>query len=310
MEEMVYENAGTGGGQFVYEPYKQGVSIAKYRGTGSQALIPGEIEGKPVIAVDKKAFLSCKTLREILVPDPVQELGDWAFAHAEQLRRVTIPRHSLDCGKDLFLGCRRLKEIVLDGTEEERALLSGTGLGRKLAMGVMVLHDYSLLDPPQVGTDQWVKRWDEKLLELIATDDLEGFEELWTCGEEDYEGKDYDIKSYPVEKRKMKLRIVYFRLRHQYKISDRTAKALRTYVAQHTKGTPEPEAWYIIVEEHRDELDYYRMFVEAGGVTQDNFDALLADLTDARAEIKAFLLRYRAEKLGRGDAFSGFELDW
>lgn len=310
MGEMVIENTGTGGGQFTYIPYKQGVSIKKYSGEGKQIIIPVEIEGKPVIAIERKAFLSCKTIREIVLPDSIQEIGDWAFAHAEQLRSITVPKHDLGCGKDLFLGCKRLKEIVFDGTEKEKALLSANGLGRKLAMAVMVLHDYTLFDPPRVGTDAWVQHWDERLLELVETDDLEGFEELWTCGEEDYEGKDYDIKSYPVEKRKMKLRIVYFRLLHPYKISGKTAEKLKKYIAQHTKGTPEPEAWDIIIEEHRSDLAYYRLLVEAGGVTPENFDEILADLTNTRAEIKAFLLRYKEEKMGRGDAFSGFELDW
>ena len=58
--------------------------------------------------------------------------------------------------------------------------------------------------------------------DLSAAD---GFEELWTCGEEDYEGKDYDIRSYPVEKRKMKLRVVFFRLLFPYRISNPVSTA-------------------------------------------------------------------------------------
>ena len=111
----------------------------------------------------------------------------------EQLRTITIPYHVLNRGKELFLGCRRLREIVLNGTEEERALRTSQGIGRMLALAVTILHDYFLFDPTNVGKDEWVKRWDEKLLALLALDDLDGFEELWTCGEEDYEGKDYDI---------------------------------------------------------------------------------------------------------------------
>jgi len=68
---------------------------------------------------------------------------------------------------------------------------------------VTVFRDYALFDPMEFGSDMWMRRWDEKLLALVSLDDLDGFEELWTCGEEDYEGKDYDIRSYPVEKRKI-----------------------------------------------------------------------------------------------------------
>lgn len=308
MEEYIIEN--TQGGQFVYTLQKTGISIKRYRGTGTCAIIPAQIERKPVISIEKKAFLSCKTIQEIMLPNTIQEIGDWAFAHAEQLRSITVPLCYLNHGKELFLGCKRLKEIVLDGTEEEKAIQIENGLGRMLAMAVTVLHDYFLFSPKEVGTEAWIKRWDEKLLDLIALDDLDGFEELWTCGEEDYEGKDYDIKSYPVEKRKMKLRIVYFRLLHPYKISEQTSNTLKKYLAMHTKGTQMPEAWDIIIEEHKEELEYYKVFADAGGVTLDNFDLLLADTTKVSAEIKAFLLRYKEEHFGQKDAFADFELDW
>lgn len=310
MEEKKIENSIGDGGQFVYVPYKKGISIKKYHGVGERVVIPAEIEEKPVIAVERKAFLSCKTVREITLPDTVEEIGDWAFAHAESLRTITVPNHALSRGKELFLGCKRLREIILDGTDEEKALRASQGLGRMLALGVTVLHDYFLFEPASVGDDAWVRRWDEKLMALVALDDLDGFEELWTCGEEDYEGKDYDIKSYPVEKRKMKLRIVYFRLLYPYKMSDSASHILKAYLAEHTKGTDTPEAWELIVEEHRNELDYYRIFAAAGGVTKENFDGLLADMEGADAEIKAYLLRYKEEHFSGTDAFAAFDLGW
>ena len=294
----------------MYIPCGDGVSIRRYRGIGERVEVPSQIEGKPVTAIEKKAFLSCKTIREIRLPDTIEEIGDWAFAHAEKLKVICVPNHSLRHGKELFLGCKRLREIVLSGTEEEKARRSTEGIGRMLAMAVTVLHDYFLFAPDEAGKDAWIKRWDEKLKGLMELDDLDGFEELWTCGEEDYEGKDYDIKSYPVEKRKMKLRIVYFRLLHQYGISDDMKTYLMEYLSRHTKGTPTPEAWDIIIEEHRDELVYYKIFAEAGCVMEDNFDALLSDLEDVGAEIKAYMLRYKEEHFGQRDAFAAFELDW
>lgn len=296
--EKVIEN--TGGGQFSYIPYKNGVSIKRYRGTAAKAEVPAYIDEKPVIAIERKAFLSCKTIREIKLPDTITEIDDWAFAHAEQLRTITIPEHELTRGKELFLGCLRLKEIRVGVSEN----FSELGLGRMLAMAVTVLHDYFLFDPTDVGSDAWMKRWDTKLLELIRLDDLEGFEELWTCGEEDYEGKDYDIKSYPVEKRKMKLRLVYFRLLHPYKLSLQTESELKHYLKETS------ESWDIIREEHAEDLEYYKLFAAAGGITAENFDFLLMNLADSNAEIKAYMLKYKEKHLGAADTFAGFELDW
>lgn len=312
IEEKVIENPY--GGQIVYIPYKKGglesIAVKRYRGTAAKVVIPAEIDGKPVIAIGRKAFLSCKTVHDIRLPDLIEEIGDWAFAHAEELRSVRIGRHSFSRGKELFLGCSALDEIVLAGTQDECQEYAGLGLYAMLAIAVTRFHDYFLLDPVDFGNDAWVERWDRKLMELVALDDLDGFEELWTCGEEDYEGKDYDIKSYPVEKRKMKLRIVYFRLMHPYKLSDAVMTSLKSYLSGHTKGTDTPQAWELIVEEHRNDLDYYRIFAEAGGITEENFDGLLADMEGVDAEIKAFMLRHKEEHFTRRDAFASFELDW
>jgi hypothetical protein len=288
------------GGQLAYAPYKNGISIKRYRGIAAKVRIPEYIDEKPVIAIERKAFLSCKTIKEIELPDTIEELGDWAFAHADQLRTITIPNRALTRGKELFLGCVRLKEILVRTLDE----LNSFGLGRMLAMAVTVLHDYFLFEPLEIGDDAWLNRWDTKLLDLIGLDDLDGFEELWTCGEEDYEGKDYDIKSYPVEKRKMKLRIVYFRLLHPYKLKTETACVLKEYLKASS------EAWDIIMEEHAENLDYYKLFADAGGITEENFDILLTDLANGSAEIKAFLLKYKDEHLKAADAFSAYELDW
>jgi hypothetical protein len=307
MEELKIENNCAcqnrkgDGGQIVYAPYKKGIEVKKYRGIGNTVVIPEIIDEKPVISIDKKAFLSCKTIQEIILPDTVVEIGDWAFAHAENLRSVTIPRRDLSRGKELFLGCKRLKGIELNNLPDN---LSGNGLERMLSLGVTVLHDYFLFSPMEVGSDDWVKRWDEKLIKLIDLDDLDGFEELWTCGEEDYEGKDYDIKSYPVEKRKMKLRIVYFRLQNPYKIAAATKDRLQEYLCA------SKEAWEIIVDEHKNELEYYKTFTAAGAATPENFDRILSDLDDAPAEIKAFMLRYKEENFEKKDVFGAFELDW
>lgn len=296
--KKVIEN--TGGGQLEYMPYKDGISISRYRGIATIVNIPERIEEKPVVAIERKAFLSCKTIREIVLPETIEEIGDWAFAHAEQLRTITIPNHALTRGKELFLGCIRLREILVNMQDE----LNAFGLGRMLSIAVTALHDYFLFEPLEIGSDEWVNRWDSKLFDFIRLDDLDGFEELWTCGEEDYEGKDYDIKSYPVEKRKMKLRIVYFRLLHPYKLSPQMEEELTGYLRS------APESWEIIREEHANDLEYYKLFASAGCITEENFDGLLADLSDSGAEIKAYMLKYKDEYFEKRDAFSGFELEW
>ena len=290
----------SGGGQLEYVPYKGGVSIKRYRGIEEKINIPGYIGGKPVIAIERKAFLSCKSICRITLPDTIEEIGDWAFAHAEHLKKITVPCHALTHGKELFLGCVRLMEISVNAHADFDEL----GLSRMMAIAVTALRDYFLFEPLEIGNDEWMRHFDAKLFDLIRLDDLDGFMELWTCGEEDYEGKDYDIKSYPVEKRKMKLRIVFFRLLHPYKLSEQMKAEFMDYIKISN------EAWEIIIQEHKDELEYYKLFAASGGITEENFDTRLLDLKDGGAEIKAYLLKYKEDTFEKKDAFSGFELNW
>ena len=108
----------------------------------------------------------------------------------------------------------------------------------------------------------------------------------------------------------MKLRIVYFRLLHPYQLTKEVEEELKQYLRSHTKGTAEPEAWDIIIEEHKETLAYYQIFADSGCINYENFDALLADMADAGAEAKAYLLRYKEQYLEKKDAFAAFELDW
>ncbi|MBQ6786949.1 MAG: leucine-rich repeat protein [Lachnospiraceae bacterium] len=297
-------------GTLAYTEEKDGIHIKRYRGIGRKAIVPEFIDNQPVVAIGRKAFLSRKTLEEICLPDSIEEIGDWAFAHAEGLTKITIPRRELIRGKELFLGCKSLGEIMLLGTEEEQNQDKKDGIDRMLATAVTTLHDYFLFTPTEIRSDAWMKRWDEQLLKLVRLDDLDGFQELWTCGEEDYEGKEYDIESYPVEKRKLKLRMIYFRLLHPYKLSDEVKDELQHYLHDHTKGTKESEAWEVLLEEHAEDIAYYQVFTEAGCVNEDNFDEILADMKDVNAQMKAYMLRYKEEHLTKTDAFAAFELDW
>lgn len=297
-------------GTLAYTEEKDGIHIKRYRGIGTKAVVPELIDNQPVICIDRKAFLSRKTLQEIILPDSIKEIGDWAFAHMEGLKKITIPRREFIRGKELFLGCKSLEEIMLLGTEEEQRQDKKDGMEHILAAAVTTLHDYFLFTPTEIRSDAWMKRWDEQLLKLVHLDDLDGFQELWTCGEEDYEGKEYDIESYPVEKRKRKLRMIYFRLLHPYKLSEEVKSELQHYLRDHTKGTVQSEAWEVLLEEHSEDIGYYQAFTEAGCVNEENFDDLLTDMAEVNAQMKAYMLRYKEEHLTKKDAFAAFELDW
>ena len=292
---------------FEYTQYKDGISIKRYKSISDRVSIPDCIENKPVIAIERKAFLSCKKVVEIKLPDTIEELGDWAFAHMESLKSIILPYNLSIIGKEIFLGCKNLEEILISDNEQK---IQENGVGSMLAIAIKEFGDYSMLGTISVGGDKWINKWDETLLNFIHTDDLEGYQELWTCGEEDYEGEEYDIKLYPIERRKIKLRIIYFRLLHPYKISDEVKNELESYLRNHTIGTKEPQSWEILIREHINDLEYYKLFTQTGCINEKNFDLALADMEDADAELKAYMLRYKEKNFDKKDVFAEFELGW
>ncbi len=63
--------------------------------------------------IDDHAFCSCKSLREIVLPEDVQYIGKWAFEYCESLATVTIPRGVSIINEGTFLECSELENIEL-----------------------------------------------------------------------------------------------------------------------------------------------------------------------------------------------------
>lgn len=55
--------------------------------------IPAEYNGLPVKSIASFAFLDCKFLREVFIPDSVEWIDAWAFQNCPELRRVRVPNH-------------------------------------------------------------------------------------------------------------------------------------------------------------------------------------------------------------------------
>lgn len=65
--------------------------------------IPREINGKPVTILDDRCFGNCReSLRKVILPDTLKEIGDYAFEYCEQLEKPVIPPSVTKIGKDVF----------------------------------------------------------------------------------------------------------------------------------------------------------------------------------------------------------------
>ncbi|MBR5762643.1 MAG: leucine-rich repeat protein, partial [Lachnospiraceae bacterium] len=75
-----------------------GVAVTGYEGAGSRLTVPATVKPEdgsgdlPVTAIDKKAFLGLRGLRDITLPATVTDIGDWALSQCIHLTNVTIEK--------------------------------------------------------------------------------------------------------------------------------------------------------------------------------------------------------------------------
>lgn len=294
MKQIETEN-----GYIEYEIKNGKALITGFRGTASRIRLPGQIEGCPVIAVDRRAFLSKKGLYALHFPDSIEEVGDWAFAHCDHLTELSFPRRDVRFGRTVFKNCQRLKRIELRDCPYAAPEL--------LAAAVTLLDAYYLLDLREAGSRAWLEKWDTKLLSVLRASDQEDYISQSVYGEEDYIGM--DLEEFTSAKRKVKVRLAFLRLLRPRGLSPSLREELERYLRSLTKGRANEEAWQVLKEEHGEDREYYSLFAEIGCIGTDNFSEILADMGEEAPEMKAFFLQSMEERRNPGeDFFQGLEL--
>lgn len=160
-----------------YRIEKERAVITGFEGFETNLVLPPQIEGYPVAVLDRKAFLSRKSLCSILVPDSMEEVGDWAFAHCDSLREISFPRRKVRFGRNILKGCGNLERIeVRDPGEsegEEKRAAESTSFRELLAASVTMLDAGYLLDLPAAGSEAWLEQWDIRLRSILRSSDTE-----------------------------------------------------------------------------------------------------------------------------------------
>ena len=101
------------GVQFVLNADGESYSVAKYEGTDTRVLIPSKYKDKPVVAIAKRAFSNNKTMTEIVIPDSIQTLGEYAFEYCEGLTEIILPEGIENLELGVFFSCESLAKITI-----------------------------------------------------------------------------------------------------------------------------------------------------------------------------------------------------
>ena len=308
-------------GVLICKDYKKGLEIVSYEGEDIYLTIPETVkiqedEGdaavreKQVLSVGKKAMLSCKSLRRVYLPETIEEVGDWAFAYCDELREVCLPEKTIRFGRGIFRECGKLCLVTVAGKEKD--------IGGLLAAAVTLLDAPYLFTPVRCGDGDWLKQWDARMLQLLRAADKDGYSKMVLCGEEDYGSKENNLDYFLNQKRKSKVRIAFMRLLHPSGLSNEVKEELENYLRGHTAGSgytgeaPSEredtgildETWQVLLEEHGEDSEYYKLFTGIGCLTAENFDRILLEAGENHPEMKAWFLKYKEEKIGYTDFFA------
>ncbi len=299
MRGNMIEKEYTGQGYYLtYRELPEGVAVTGFGGRVLRAEVPALIEEKAVVKIEKKAFLSRKTLREISLPDCVQQIDDWAFAYCSNLERVTLPAGKFSVGRAVFLECSRLEQVRSSSWTEETANL--------LAAAVTKMDAYYLLDSDSIGSREWLKKWDAGLLAVMDAEDMEGYQNQILCGEEDYGST--DVGAFLLRKRMHKVRLAMLRLLNPTGLSVENRMRLVTYLKGHTKGCESEETWLTLFREYYDDLKRIQLFLDLGCAHEGNMEQILKDMGEEHPEMKAIFLRYQDTHIGYHDFFEDLTL--
>ncbi len=296
----------TAHGVLAYGIEQDGAEIYGYRGKDTEVVVPPIIDGCAVTHIGKKAFLSNKMLSVISLPETVVRIDDWAFACCAKLHKVILPYHRMEIGQGIFKDCFCLEQIVDEGVEERKG--RRVDISYLLAATMSRLEAFYLFDFENAGTVEWLTRWDSRMMSLMEKRDEEGFSKMLLCGEEDYGSKDNNLDYYMEQRRRDKVRLAMLRLMHDYGLEPSVRGQLEKYLLAHVKGQETEETWKVILEEYGDDLCYYQFLTKLGGVTEDNFQAMMEDMGDRHTEMKAYLMKYHSKNHGSENAFAAFEL--
>ena len=299
---------------FQYEKQNGQVKLLQWKGSGISAHIPEQVEGCPVTAIGRKAFLSNKRIQEVWLPKGISQIEEWAFAYCTRLNTVGMPGHKILFGKGAFLQCEKLERIITDAAGDgsaakaDVAAKESADIACLLAATVHKLDAPYLLTPAEAGEEEWLQKWDAKLLQILKAPDREGYSKTILCGEEDYGSMENNLEYFLSQKRRSKVRLALVRLLHDLGLSGEVKQQLESYLKEHTKGCPHEEAWLVVKEEYGVQKEYYDLLYRTEALTRGNFDAILCDMGNELAEMKAYLLKKKEEWFGNGSFFDAFVL--
>ena len=110
--------------EFEFDVKENEICLKRCYGTEERIEVPAQIEGMPVTVLasyifsqarrepDQKAAICGNQVKEIVLPDTVREIGNYAFYGCYYLEALTLSHRTHDIAGGAFTGCRHLKNLT------------------------------------------------------------------------------------------------------------------------------------------------------------------------------------------------------
>ncbi len=288
--------------------HSAGGRFERYTGQEKEVILPLCVEGIPLSIIGTKAFLSCKTIEKLILPETVEVVEDWGFAHMKNLKEITLPSKDILFGKKVFLGCDSLTKVHLSG-----ATICHDGLFEGIAFFMAAMFRFFpeekltrlKLAGDACGQWEWLAGYDGALTAYICRPDEYGFEPAF-IGWFDIEDVDDQKQRYILEQRKNKIMLAFQRLLYGEKLQEVDRQFLQEFLLQESalimemflSGEGEPVG----------DIRYYKVWQKTGGLHRENAEKLLAKIPEEQPEIRGYLLELQLEQVGEEHFFADLEL--
>jgi len=87
--------------------------ITKYNGKDTDVVIPSEIDGVAVKAIEISAFEGCTNITKVTIPDGVESIGYFAFANCSSLESINLPESLKEIKESAFSGCESITSVTI-----------------------------------------------------------------------------------------------------------------------------------------------------------------------------------------------------
>lgn len=98
---------------FTYTTANGEVTITGYAGNQATLVIPGTLDGFPVVRIGEDAFQNLTFLTNVTIPDSVTSMGNFVFSGCSGLQSVTLSNNVNNIGESTFYNCTGLTNLTI-----------------------------------------------------------------------------------------------------------------------------------------------------------------------------------------------------